>query len=61
MSEYKNKEVLNVQEAAELLMVSVWTVRQMAHDGKIPARKVGRAWRFSHSALIDYLAKGDER
>lgn len=52
----KRKEVLNVQEAAELLEVSVWTVRELAHRGELPARKVGRAWRFSRKALLDYLA-----
>lgn len=54
----ERKEVLNVQEAAELLEVSVWTVRELAHRGELPARKVGRAWRFSRKALLDYLADG---
>jgi excisionase family DNA binding protein len=52
------KEVLNVKEAAQLLEVSVWTVRDAAHRGELPARKVGRAWRFSRQALLDYLADG---
>jgi excisionase family DNA binding protein len=52
------KEVLNVKEAADLLEVSVWTVRGMAHNRELPARKVGRAWRFSRQALLDYLAGG---
>jgi excisionase family DNA binding protein len=49
------KEVLNVEEAAELLGVSVWTVREEAHAGHLPARKVGRAWRFSRQALLEHL------
>lgn len=49
------KEVLTVKEAAELLEVSVWTVSSAAHKGELPARKVGRAWRFSRKALIDWL------
>jgi len=54
----ERKEVLNVEEASELLDVSVWTVRALAHRGELPARKVGRSWRFSRQALLDYLAGG---
>jgi excisionase family DNA binding protein len=49
------KEVLNVEEAAKLLGVSVWTVREEAHAGRLPARKIGRAWRFSRQALLEHL------
>jgi excisionase family DNA binding protein len=57
MAEHK-KEVLNTYEAAELLAVSVWTIRDAANKGELPARNVGRAWRFSRQALLDYLANG---
>jgi len=50
-----SKEVLNAEEAAELLGVSPWTVREEARAGKLPGRKVGREWRFSRTALLDYL------
>ena len=53
------KEVLTAEEAAELLEVSVWTVRDMAHRRELPARKIGRAWRFSRQALLDHLATGN--
>lgn len=59
MGRVKSKEVLNAEEAAELLEVSVWTVRDMAHRRELPARKIGRAWRFSRQALLEYLAGGD--
>lgn len=54
----ERKEVLNVEETAELLDVSAWTVRDLAHRGDLPARKIGRAWRFSRQALMEYLANG---
>lgn len=57
----QEKEVLNVEEAAKLLDVSVWTIRDAAHRGELPARKVGRAWRFSRRALIDHLSDGVQR
>lgn len=49
------KEVLNAEEAAELLGVSAWTVREQARTGGIPARKVGKEWRFSRTALLEWL------
>jgi excisionase family DNA binding protein len=57
----ERREVLNVEEAAELLGVSAWTVRDLAHRGELPARKIGRAWRFSRLALLDYVADGTQR
>ncbi len=49
------KEVLDVEEAATLLGISRWTVRALAKDGKLPARKLGKEWRFSRQALLRYL------
>lgn len=50
-----SKEVLDVEEAAQLLGVSPWTVREQAKRGSLPARKVGREWRFSRQALLGWL------
>lgn len=55
----QTRDVLDVQEAADLLGVSVWTVRDAANKGELPARKVGRAWRFSRQALLEWLKGGD--
>ncbi|MHB0871121.1 MAG: helix-turn-helix domain-containing protein [Chloroflexota bacterium] len=49
------REVLDVEEAAALLGISRWTVRALAKDGKLPARKLGKEWRFSRQALLRYL------
>jgi hypothetical protein len=32
----------------------------MARQGKIPATRVGREWRFSRKMLIDWVAKSSE-
>ena len=48
-------DILNTQEAAELLRVTPRTVKQLAAAGKIPARKVGRGWRFSRAALLEHV------
>jgi excisionase family DNA binding protein len=57
----ERKEVLTTSEAAEYLGVSVWTVRQMAHDNQLPGKKIGRAWRFSRAALLEWLAYPEPR
>jgi excisionase family DNA binding protein len=49
------REVLTVVEAAELLSLSPYTVREMARRGEIPAKKVGKEWRFLRQALLDWI------
>jgi excisionase family DNA binding protein len=49
------KDVLTSDEAADLLGLSVFTVRDLARLGRIPARKVGKAWRFSRPGLMRWL------
>lgn len=42
---------LTTREAAALLKVHPLTLSQWAFHGKVPAAKVGRAWRFSQREL----------
>jgi excisionase family DNA binding protein len=53
------KAILNVDEAAALLGVSVKTFNKVLHQERVPARKVGREWKFSRQALIDWVGSGD--
>lgn len=48
--------ILTLSEAASYTRVSARTMRQLARDGRVPARKVGREWRFLRSALEAWLA-----
>ena len=52
------REVLNVEQAAEFLGFSPYTVREKAREGEIPGRKVGREWRFSRQVLLRWLEEG---
>jgi excisionase family DNA binding protein len=47
--------VLNALEAAELLRMHPVTVRGLAKEGLIPAKKIGKEWRFNKLALLDWL------
>jgi excisionase family DNA binding protein len=51
---YQN-QVLTLQEAAAILKCHPKTLRLMAMDGKIPARRVGKLWRFSQNKLQEWL------
>lgn len=52
--------VLTVKEAAALLRISAYTVRELARTGKIPARKVGKEWRFTRESLMRWLEGQDD-
>jgi excisionase family DNA binding protein len=49
---------LNIDEAAELLGVSIKTFNKVLHNQNMPARKIGREWKFSRQALIDWVGSG---
>lgn len=55
------KEILSMEEAAELFNVSIKTFIKLLKEEKVPARKIGREWRFSRRALIDWLSSGDSQ
>jgi len=52
------RDILNIDEAEELLGVSVKTFNKVLHAENIPARKIGREWKFSRQALIDWVGSG---
>jgi excisionase family DNA binding protein len=56
-----DKEILNLDEAAELFGVSIKTFIKLLKEEKVPDRKIGREWRFSQAALIEWLSAGDSQ
>jgi excisionase family DNA binding protein len=52
------RDILNIEEAAELLGVSIKTFNKVLHSQDLPARKIGREWKFSRRALIDWVGSG---
>lgn len=56
-----DKEILNMEEAAELFNVSIKTFIKLLKEEKVPGRKIGREWRFSRNALVDWLSSGDSQ
>jgi excisionase family DNA binding protein len=54
-------EVLTLEEAAALLKVPADAIRERAAAGELPGRRFGTEWRFTRSAIFDWLAEGEAR
>jgi excisionase family DNA binding protein len=52
---HSHDPLLSVEEAAEFLGVSPYTVRQWARERRIPAIRLGRYWRFRQSSLDAWI------
>lgn len=48
--------IITIEEAAELLQIPVSSVYKLAREGKIPAQKVGRHWRFHRATLLKWVS-----
>ncbi|MHC4945776.1 MAG: helix-turn-helix domain-containing protein [Planctomycetota bacterium] len=55
------KEILTIEEACELLGVSTKTFAKILREEDLPGRKIGREWRFSRKALIDWVGSARAR
>ena len=53
------KEFMDTVEVAAWLGVPEYTVTREAREGRLPARKVGRGWRFSRTAILDHFRGSD--
>ncbi len=54
------KEILTTDDAAKFLSLTSYTVREYAKKGIIPARKVGKSWRFVKADLLAWLRGRDQ-
>jgi excisionase family DNA binding protein len=52
---------LTPEEVAALVGMHVETIRLMCRQGRIPAAKVGREWRFSPDVLRRWIEAGGLR
>jgi len=49
--------LLNVKQVAQYLQLKESTIYSWAQDGKIPAIKIGRTWRFRRADLDSWLER----
>ena len=52
------KEVLTVEEAAELLRLSKRSLYKLVRQGEIPGKKILNKWRLDRDALKRWLSEG---
>ena len=52
----RKNDILTIDEAAELLRIPRSSAYKLAQQGKIPAQKVGRHWRFHRDTLLMWVA-----
>ncbi|MDD5368165.1 MAG: helix-turn-helix domain-containing protein [Anaerolineaceae bacterium] len=48
-------DILTIEEVAAYLRIPVSSVYKLAQEGKIPAQKVGRHWRFHRLTLEKWI------
>jgi excisionase family DNA binding protein len=51
-------EIMTTKEVAEYLKLHQITVCKYAAEGKIPAIRIGRVWRFDKEAIDRWIAEG---
>jgi excisionase family DNA binding protein len=59
-TQVREPDVLTVEQLAQLLQIDAKTVRTLAAEGDLPGRKLGRHWRFSRQAVLDWLANPEQ-
>ena len=55
MSENKLGAILTVDEISDYLKIPRSTIYKLVREGKIPAQKIGRHWRFRKEAIDRWL------
>lgn len=53
--ENRMPEIMTIEEVAEYLRVPVSSLYKLAQQGKIPASKVGRHWRFRREFIDRWI------
>jgi excisionase family DNA binding protein len=48
--------ILTVEQLADMLGVTPYTVRQWAREHKLPTLRLGKYWRFRESSIRQWLA-----
>jgi excisionase family DNA binding protein len=51
-------DVMTIEQLADYLQIAKSTLYKLAQEGRIPAQKVGKHWRF-HRETIDRWIAGD--
>jgi excisionase family DNA binding protein len=50
-------EMMTTEEVAKYLKLHEVTICKHAAEGKIPATRIGRVWRFNKAAIDEWIAR----
>jgi excisionase family DNA binding protein len=51
-------QIMTTKEMAEYLKLHEITICKYAGEGRIPAIRIGRVWRFDKDVIDDWIARG---
>ena len=51
-------DMMTIEEVAEFLRIPVSSVYKLAQEGRLPAQKIGRHWRFYRPSLMSWIRSG---
>jgi excisionase family DNA binding protein len=58
--DHLRSDVFTIEELAAYLKIPKSTLYKLTREGKIPAKKIGRHWRFQKLAIERWLERGRE-
>lgn len=58
MEEYGLAQIMTTKEMAEYLKLHEITICKYAGEGRIPAIRIGRVWRFDKDVIDEWIARG---
>ena len=50
-------DVMTIEQLADYLQIAKSTLYKLAQEGRIPAQKVGKHWRFHRDAIDGWLKR----
>ncbi len=53
----ENLDIMTIEDVAIYLRIPVSSVYKLAQEGKIPAQKVGKHWRFYKPNLVKWISQ----
>jgi excisionase family DNA binding protein len=54
------KEILEAKDVAKYLHLHLFTVHKLARQGKLPAFKIGKDWRFRRAAIEEWVKSKED-
>jgi len=54
-------EIMTTREVAKYLKLHEITICKLAQEGKIPALRIGRVWRFVKENIDEWISSGGKK